>query len=114
MSDNCRVQTFKITIFALKQVKTKSLNYCSIISKIKYFHIFFFVFQNENDDDNWSMAEEMLNELLGDFTNNSNDEIRRVQQKRSDSAFSASTTSSGSADDVDTDSNHILTYKRWI
>lgn len=42
MSDNCRVQTFKITIFALKQVKTKSLNYCSIISKIKYFHIFFF------------------------------------------------------------------------
>ena len=69
---------------------------------------------NENDDDNWSMAEEMLNELLGDFTNNSNDEIRRVQQKRSDSAFSASTTSSGSADDVDTDSNHILTYKRWI
>ena len=60
------------------------------------------------------MAEEMLNELLGDFTNNSNDEIRRVQQKRSDSAFSASTTSSGSADDVDSDSNHILTYKRWI
>ena len=60
------------------------------------------------------MAEEMLNELLGDFTNNSNDEIRRVQQKRSDSALSASATSSGSADDVDSDSNHILTYKRWI
>lgn len=58
------------------------------------------------------MAEEMLNELLGDFTNNSNDEMRRVQQKCSGSAFSASTTSSGSADDAD--SNHILTYKRWV
>ena len=34
------------------------------------------------------MAEEMLNELLGDFTEIS-DETQRVQQKRSDSAFSA-------------------------
>ena len=59
------------------------------------------------------MAEEMLNELLGDFTEIS-DETQRVQQKRSDSAFSADFTSSESAFEADDDSNHILTYKRWV
>lgn len=59
------------------------------------------------------MAEEMLNELLGDFTEIS-DETQRVQQKRSDSAFSADFTSSESAYEADGDSNHILTYKRWV
>ena len=55
----------------------------------------------------------MLNELLGDFTEIS-DETQRVQQKRSDSAFSADFTSSESAYEADGDSNHILTYKRWV
>ena len=52
--------------------------------------------ENNEDEDNWSMAEDMLNELLGDYTAE-NEAVTEVAPKRSDST-----------------SSRVLTYKRFV
>ena len=55
------------------------------------FHNFFCIFQNENDD-NWSMAEQLLEELLNGV----------------ETAHSARSTQKHNSD------RHVLTYQRWV